>query len=123
MWSGDWEAQIDYTSADQILEVDDLLKAFELFSKLNRGKLYLHHMQVFLAISKKGACTYEDLESLTGLTNASISRTVNSLAMTATHTQKPLGLIEIERDPIEGRRYLVKLAPAGKALSAALQMI
>jgi DNA-binding MarR family transcriptional regulator len=115
--------QVRYTSADQGLEVDALLKAFELFSELKRGTLHLHHMQVFLAISKKGACTYEELESLTGLTNASISRTVNSLAKTAKHTKTPLGLIEIERDPLEGRRFLVKLAPAGKALSAALQMI
>ena len=34
-----------------------------------------------------------------------------------------LRIIESERDPIECRRYLVKLAPAGKALSAVLQMI
>ena len=101
MWSGTRETQIGYTSSDQILDVDDLLKAFELFSKLNRGKLYLHHIQVFLAIAKAGACTYEELESLTGLINASLSRTVNSLAMTATHTQKPLGLIEFVRDPMK----------------------
>lgn len=105
------------------MDLSQLEAALSVLGTLDPGKLPLHHAQVLLLVARKGGCTYRELETELNLTNASISRSVTGLSDEANHRQNPLGLLKIERDPDEGRRYKVRLTAKGKALVKALEAI
>ena len=65
-------------------------------------------------VGEKGYASYLDIEEEFDISNAAASRTLNSLSASARHRQRAVGLVEIIRDPLEGRRYLVKLTEKGK---------
>ena len=106
-----------------LVDLSQLEAALNVFGTLDPGRLPLHHIQVLLMVARKGGATYRELETELNLTNASISRSVTGLSDEANHRLKPLGLLAIERDPAEGRRYRVRLTPKGKALVKALEAI
>ncbi len=85
----------------------------------------MHHAQVFLLVAQadKAGTTYQALSEALGLTTASISRTVNALSAYARHRQDAMGLLEISRDPLGSRAYLVTLSTRGRALARSLQSI
>ena len=93
-----------------------LRKQLAVFSALDtedRG-MYLHHMEVFLFVGEKGKVSYKDVENEFDISNAAASRTLTSLSVFARHRQRAIGVIEIIRDPVEGRRYLARLSTKGK---------
>lgn len=83
----------------------------------------LHHAQLFLEVAQRGRATYRDLEEALSLSNASISRTVNALAETHRSGRPGFNLLEVHKDPDEGRRLLVRLSAKGKALARQIEGI
>ena len=79
------------------MDVSRLEAVLRVFGALDPGKLPLHHIQVFLLVAREGSCT--------------------------NHRQEPLGLLELCRDPAEGRRHLVRLTAKGKAIVKAIEAV
>ena len=88
------------------------LAVFSTLDPENRG-MYLHHMEIFLFIAEKGRASYADIEQEFNISNAAASRSLNSMSEFARHRRQTTGLIEIMRDPAEGRRYLARLTAKG----------
>jgi len=76
----------------------------------------VHHMEIFLFIGEKGRATYADIEQEFHLSNAAASRSVNAMSSHARHRKIAFDLMRIDRDPGEGRRYLVRLTTKGQKL-------
>ena len=91
-------------------------KALRLFSVLDATHLPAHFIQVFLVIGERGWCRYEEIEEELGLSNSAVSRTVMALGKVNRKGEAGFDLVRLERDPTEGRRYLVSLNSKGKAL-------
>ena len=105
------------------MDLGELASGLEMLGSLDPGALPLHHAQVFLFIAERGSCTYREIEQRFGISNASASRIVNSLGEHSGHRKAPLGLIRVEIDVMEGRRYRVRLAKKGEAVIRALKSI
>jgi DNA-binding MarR family transcriptional regulator len=98
------------------MDLDQLSAALAAFSVLEPTALPLHHVQVFLMVAQMESCLYEDIEKNLGLSNASVSRTVNALSDVHRTGREGLRLLRVARDPDEGRRYRVSLSSRGRAL-------
>ena len=105
------------------MDLDRLALGFQVFASLDPGALPLHHAQIFTFIAQKGSVTYRELEEHFGISNASASRTINSLGETSGHRQKPLGLVVSYPDPADGRRLRVRLTRKGEQLKKTLEAI
>ena len=105
------------------MDVSRLEAALRVFGVLDPGKLPLHHIQIFLLVAREGSCTYRFLEEELSLTNASVSRSVTGQTTEANHRKEPLGLLELYRDPAEGRRHRVRLTAKGKAVVKAIEAV
>lgn len=92
-----------------------------MFGPLDPGALPLHHVQVFLLIAERESCTYREIEIAMNLSNASVSRTIDSLVDSSNHRKRSLGLVEKFIDPAEGRRYRARLSRKGQALVRTLK--
>ena len=89
----------------------------------NDRQLFLHHMEIFLFIAEKGRATYADIEKEFSISNASASRSLNTISEFARHRRQAIGLISIFRDPSEGRRYAAKLTAKGEQVAKLLANI
>ena len=67
-------------------------------------------------VARAEPCLYEQIEQELGLSNASVSRTVNALSDTHRTGREGLRLLAVTKDPEERRRYLVSLSSRGRAL-------
>ena len=103
------------------MDLDRLAKAFTVFSSLDPGRLPLHHAEVLLYVVREHRVTYRQIEKAFGLSNASASRIVNSLSSDSPHRKNCLGMVEVFRDPEEGRRLLVRLTKKGEAFARQLE--
>lgn len=103
------------------MDLRQLERALAAFSVFSPTQFPLHHAQVFLVVASRGRCTYEDLEEALTLSNSTVSRTVHALGDTHRKGYSGHGLLESFRDPEEGRRFLVRLTPKGKALARQLE--
>ena len=101
-------------------QLDAALAAFAVFSPTH---LPIHFVQIFLVVGERGQVTFQELMEELNLTNSAISRSV--MAMGEVHRKGTPGfeLLETFKDPAEGRRFLVRLSPKGKALYRQLQSI
>lgn len=90
--------------------------ALAAFSVLEPTALPVHHVQVYLIVARTEPCRYDEIEQQSGLSNASVSRTVNALADTHRTGREGLRLLSVNKDPEERRRYLVSLSSRGRAL-------
>jgi DNA-binding MarR family transcriptional regulator len=98
------------------MDLDRLAAAMAAFSVLEPTALPLHHVQVFLVVAQNEPILYDDIERILGLSNASVSRTVNALSVIHRTGREGLRLLTVEKDPQERRRYLVSLSARGRAL-------
>ena len=98
------------------MDLDQLEAALAAFSVLEPTGLPVHHVQVYLTVAKTEPCLYDNIEQHLGLSNASVSRTVNALSDVHRTGREGLRLLKIAKDPEEGRRYLVSLSTRGRAL-------
>ena len=109
----------------QIMDLGRLATTLEIINSLDPGSFYLHHLQILLTISEAGAagCTYGDIEVRHGLSNAAASRSVNALSSFARHRKSAMGLVEIIRDPNEGRRYRCRLTSKGQSIIRSIEQL
>lgn len=98
------------------MDLDKLAAALAAFSVLEPTALPLHHVQVFLVVAQEEPILYEGIERILGLSNASVSRTVNALSDVHRTGREGLRLLKTEKDPDERRRYLISLSSRGRAL-------
>jgi DNA-binding MarR family transcriptional regulator len=98
------------------MDLDRLEAALASFSVLEPTALPVHHVQVYLMVARAEPCRYEQIEQELGLSNASVSRTVNALSDTHRTGREGLRLLAVTKDPEERRRYLVSLSSRGRAL-------
>ena len=105
------------------MDTAQLATALDLLDTLDPGRVFAHHMSVFISIAEAGSlgAVYADLEERHGLSNAGVSRSVNALIESARHRKTSLGLVEINRDAEEGRRHRVKCTKKGESFYRALQ--
>lgn len=106
-----------------ILDLDRLAAGLQVLGSLDPQALPLHHAQVFVFVAIKGSVTYREIEEHFGISNASASRTINSLGETSGHRKQPLGLVVSYPDPEDGRRLRVRLTKRGEQLLRTLQSI
>ena len=107
------------------MDLAQLAAALEIAGSLDPGGLYVHHLQVLITIGEAGpaGCSYRTIEDRHGLSNAAASRTVNALSDNPRHRKNSYGLVEIRRDPFEGRRYVVVLTKKGEALMRSIERL
>ena len=106
------------------VEIKRLQKALSAFSAFEKTHLPMHFAQVLLIVAEQpGGCTFKVIEDRLGLKNSAVSRTVMALGATDRKGQPGYGLVTSQRDPDEGRRFLVRLTNAGNKLIRELQAI
>lgn len=103
------------------MDLDQLARALDAFAVHEPTHLYLHHVQAFLEVARHGRRTYEEVAQALNITTASVSRIAASLSVTHRSGGPGFGLVEIIRDPDEGRRHLLLLTPKGEALKRQLR--
>lgn len=74
----------------------------------------VHQARMLVYLATVPSCTYADLSERYNLSGASISRSLNTL-------ERKLEMVDIYRDPAEGRRYRVRLSRKGRALMDSLR--
>lgn len=94
-------------------QLESALAAFALFSPTS---FPVHHAQVFLLVAEKGSASYREIEQALNLSNSTVSRTVHALGDTHRKGYEGLGLLKVDRDKDEGRRFVVRLTAKGIAL-------
>lgn len=67
-------------------------------------------------VAQRGQATYRELEEALNLSNSTVSRTVHALGETHRKGYDGHALLEVVRDPEEGRRFAIRLTAKGKAL-------
>jgi DNA-binding MarR family transcriptional regulator len=103
------------------MDLRQLERALAAFSVLSPTSLPLHHVEVFLHVAQYGPCSYEALEEALDLSNSTVSRTVHALGDQHRKGYDGHGLLDLKRDPQEGRRFVVSLTSKGKALLRQLE--
>ena len=103
------------------MSLRQLENALALLGSLDPGNLPIHHARVLVWLAQRDNATYRQIEDECGLSNAAVSRTLNSLAEESPHRKHTLGLVEIYRDAMSGRRYKVRLNRKGKEFMRALE--
>ena len=103
-----------------------LSAALEVIGSVSDSGIPLHQVAMVLFIGEHsgGGCTYAAIEDRFCLSNAAVSRSINSLSTHARHRKtEPMGLVEILIDPAEGRRYRCRLTKKGLNLMRALDQL
>jgi len=102
------------------MAMDRLEGCLRLLGSLDPGAMPVHHAAILVWLAQRDSATYRDIEEAFTLSNASVSRTLNSLSEDSPHRKQTLGLVEIFRDAREGRRYRVRLNKKGKEFMRAV---
>lgn len=105
------------------MDLDRLERCLAAFAVLNPVGFPIHHAQAFLLVAKRGSATYAQIEEALGVNNSTVSRTVHALGDTHRKGYQGHGLLEVIRDPGEGRRHLVRLTARGKALARQIEAL
>lgn len=99
------------------MDLRQLENALAAFSALNPTSFPVHHAEVILFVAASGhGVTYAEIEEALNLSNSTVSRTVHALGDTHRKGYNGHGLLEVLRDPEEGRRFIVRLTAKGHAL-------
>jgi len=107
------------------MALDRLESCLRLLGSLDPGAMPIHHAAILCWLGQRHSATYREIEQAFGLSNAAVSRSLNSLADESPHRQRSLGMVDIYRDTAEGRRYRVRLNRKGlefvRAVAALLE--
>ncbi|WP_067516938.1 MarR family winged helix-turn-helix transcriptional regulator [Endozoicomonas ascidiicola] len=71
-------------------------------------------MMIYFLVAENEGISMTELEKLSGISQAAISRNVGKLGEIDRNHEAGLGLLKTERDPMERRRLLVYLSAKGK---------
>ena len=106
------------------IHIKKLLSALSFFDSMAPKNFPVHHLQTFLFIGLHEPVTYRDIEEAFNTTNGSASRICRTLCcFPAPHRKNYLKLVDIYLDPLEGRRYKVRLSRKGKSVYKALDIL
>jgi DNA-binding MarR family transcriptional regulator len=105
------------------MDLVQLSQALAAFATQDPTRFPLHHARLFLEVAAAEPATFEHLQETLNLTNSSVSRSVSALSDRNRHGDRGYRLLAVERDPSEGRRYLVRLSSKGRTLLQQLQRI
>lgn len=105
------------------MDLGELDRALNCFAVHEPTHFPLHFAQVFLVVARHQPCTLRTIEDTLSLSNSAVSRTINALGATHRKGTAGFGLVTVERDPKESRRFIVLLTPKGKALLRQLEGI
>jgi len=83
----------------------------------------MHHFLLLLQVDLLESPTYGQLESALGISNSSVSRTINALGEEHRNGKPGLGFLATYKDPEDRRRLIVTLTPKGSAFLRHLQAI
>lgn len=72
-------------------------------------------------VARQGQATYRELEEALNLSNSTVSRTVHALGEVHRKGYEGHALLEVVRDPEEGRRFVIRLSAKGKALARQIE--
>lgn len=105
-------------------------KIVSMFLKLNKD-LLLPHMDIFIKVANHEGITMPDLIKETGIKQSSISRYVKALsqyyeidqANPSSPEPKGLGLLRVEPDMVNRKRYAVFLTEKGRKFKEELERI
>lgn len=103
------------------MDLDQFARALDAFAVHDPTHLYVHHVQTFLEVARHGRRTYDEIAKTLNVNPASVSRIAQSLSDTHRNGGPGFGLVEIIRDPDEGRRFLLVLSPKGEAMARHLR--
>lgn len=99
----------------------ELRRALQPFAVLDPTHLPVHFVQVFLVVAEREPCNLRVIEKELDLSNSAVSRTIAALGQVNRKGQPGFDLVAHERDPGEGRRFLVFLTAKGKAMARQLR--
>jgi DNA-binding MarR family transcriptional regulator len=105
------------------MDLTQLARGLDAFAVLDPTHLPLHHAQVLVLVARDGPCTFRHLEEALNLSPSAISRTVQALGPINRKGQAGYNLLTVERDPEEGRRFLVMLTTRGQAFKRNLERL
>jgi DNA-binding MarR family transcriptional regulator len=80
------------------------------------GDLRIIDVLIVGLVMQQGSLTHKAIGAETGLSNASVSRTVTRLSTVNRNGKPGYGLLETIKDPREGRRHLVQLTRVARGL-------
>lgn len=103
------------------MDLRQLERALDLFAGMDPTHFPIHFAQVFLVIAANEPCTLKTIEDTLSLSNSAVSRTVHALGLEHRKGRPGFGLVTVEQDPSEGRRFIVMLTTKGKALKRQLE--
>jgi DNA-binding MarR family transcriptional regulator len=95
------------------MALDRLETALAVLGAIDPGALPLHQARILVFLGQVPTATYAELGDHLNLSGASISRSLHTLEVK--HQ-----MVEVFRDPREGRRYQVRLSRKGRALIASV---
>jgi len=98
------------------MDLDQLARALNAFAAYDPTGFPIHYAQLFLYVARKGHCAFAELEEELNVTNGGISRAVAAMGETRANGRPGYRLLEVYRDPLEPRRYQVRLSSYGQAL-------
>lgn len=99
------------------MDLRQLARALDLFAVLDPTHLPAHFIQVFLVVATEGPCTIKLIEDRLQLSNSAVSRTIQALGAINRKGAPGFGLVQVDPDPAEGRRYLIQLTGRGHAIA------
>lgn len=105
------------------MDLNSLGRALDVFAVLDPTHLPSHFIQVFLVIAEDGPCNLRHIETRLNLSNSAVSRTINALGPVNRKGHPGFDLVTTERDPAEGRRFLVMLTAKGQAIARQLRAL
>ena len=105
------------------MDMDQFARGLDAFAAHDPTHLYIHHVQAFLEVARHGRRTYEEIAAALNITPSSVSRIAQSMSDTHRNGTPGHGLMEIGRDPGEGRRYVLRLSAKGEAMARQLRNI
>lgn len=98
------------------MDLDRLATSLAAFAVYDPTHFPIHFAQVLLVVAEEEPCTFQKVMGKLDLSNSAVSRTVMALGQLNRRGQPGFDLLTTFRDPKEGRRFLIKLTPKGKAL-------
>lgn len=92
----------------------DFLRELIMLDPYKNDARILDVMIIWYVGRASGGLTYRELENLCDLNNGSIGRNVRRLGCINRKENAGYGLLDIAKDPREGRRYIVRLSTRGQ---------
>jgi DNA-binding MarR family transcriptional regulator len=101
----------------------ELQAAVEVFRQATGEKDFpVQLLVMFLYVAEHDGCSQTDLVRITGMSTASVSRTLDWLGPEHRTGKPGLNLIHREVDPTYWKRYLLHLTELGKGLAARMTL-